>query len=231
MPKINDADNFRRTLAGVCLIAAPLTLLAALLVHPGEGSGGFVQAIAENPGRVEVSNLLIILSSILFVPGLIGILRVIRGRGSVLAHAGVALAVVGVVGHAVWAGFQIVLVGVITGGVDQGVMSRLVEGGPPNAGFIVVMLMFLVGFFAGSTVLAAAVWRSDALPWWAAVCLLAAVVWDFVPFGGGVVAAATGPALALVGFGAIGVKLLTTPDRRREAPASPEAARVEQGVH
>lgn len=231
MMKINDADDFRRAVAGAALIAAPLALLAALLVHPGEGDGGFVQTIAENPGRVEISNLLIIFSSVLFVPGLVGILRLIRERGAVLAHVGVALAVIGVVGHAVWAGFQIVLVGTITGGIDQGEMSRLVEGGPPNAGFIVVMLMFLVGFFAGLAVLAAAVWRSDALPWWAAVCLLATAVWDFVPFGSGVVAAATGSALALVGFGAIGVKLLATPNRRREVAPSPETAGIEQGAH
>jgi hypothetical protein len=120
MLKIWDADNFRRTVAGLALIAAPLVLLAALLVHPGEGEGGFVQTIADNPGRVEVSNLLIIFSSVLFVPGLAGILGLIRERGVVLAHVGVGLALIGVVGHAVWAGFQIVLVGTIEGGVDQG---------------------------------------------------------------------------------------------------------------
>jgi hypothetical protein len=130
--------------SGLSLIAAPLVLLAALLVHPGEG--GFVQTVAENPGRVEISNLLIILSSVLFVPGLVGVLRLVRGRGVVLAHVGVGLAVIGVVGHAVWAGFQLILVATIRGSIPREQLTPMVEGGPPSVGFIVVMLMFLVGF-------------------------------------------------------------------------------------
>lgn len=223
MLKIWDADNFRRTLAGLCLIAAPLVLLVALLVHPGEGGDGFVQTIADNPGRVEMSNLLIIFSSVLFVPALLGVLRLIRERGVVLAHVGIGLALIGVIGHAVWAGFQIVLVGTITGGIDQTQMSEMVEGGPPNAGFVVVMLMFLVGFFLGLVVLAAGLWRSRAVPWWAALCLIAAAVWDFVPFGSGIVAAATGPVFALVGSGAVGLKILTMSDadwRQGRAPST-----------
>lgn len=212
MLKIWNADNFRRTLAGLALVAAPLVLLVALIVHPGEGEGGFVQTVADNTARVEVSNLLIIFSSVLFVPGLIGILRLIRGRGIVLAHLGVGLALIGVVGHAVWAGFQLILVGTIRSGIDQGQLSQMVEGGPPTAGFAVVMAMFLVGFFLGLVVLAAGLWRSRSVPRLAAVCILAVAVWDFVPFEGGIVAAATGPTLALIGFGAIGLKLLTMSD-------------------
>lgn len=228
MLKIWDADNFRRTVAGLCLIAAPLVLMVALLVHPGEGGGGLVQTIADNPGRVEVSNLLIIASSVVFVPALVGVLSLIRGRGVTLAHVGVGLALVGAVGHAVWAGFQIVLVGTIQGGIDQGRISAMVEGGPPNAGFVVVMAMFMVGFFVGLVFLAAGLWRSRAVPRWAPACILATVVWDFVPIGDGAVAAATGPALALIGFGAIGLKILSMSDadwRTGEAP-TPEVVGV-----
>lgn len=228
MLKIWDADNFRRTLAGLCLIAAPLVLLVALLVHPGEGEGGLVQTISDNPGRVEISNLLIIISSVLFVPGLLGILRLIRERGVTLAHVGVGLALIGVLGHAVWAGFQIVLVGMVEGGIDQAQLSRMVESGPPNAGFVVVMLMFLLGFFLGVVVLAASLWRSHVVPRLAPICILAAAVWDFVPFWGGAVAEATGSALALIGFGVISLKMLAMSDadwREGRAP-SPESVGI-----
>ena len=49
MPKITDANNFRRTVAGLCLIAAPLVLLLGFLIHPGEGEAGLVQTMAEYP--------------------------------------------------------------------------------------------------------------------------------------------------------------------------------------
>ena len=110
MLNINGADNFRRTMAGVCLILAPLVLALAQLVHPGQGEAGFAQTMADNPDRVQAASLLVILSSVLFVPALVGLLRLMPDRGTVLGHVGVGLALIGVIGHAVWAGFEIVLV-------------------------------------------------------------------------------------------------------------------------
>jgi hypothetical protein len=211
MLKVTDADNFRRTLAGLCLIAAPLVLLVAMLVHGGGGDAGLVRAMAESPGRVQAANLLIMFSSVLFVPALIGLLGLVRGRGEVLAHIGVALAVIGVVGHAVWAGFQIVLLGFVQSGVvDRARMSDLISGGPPNAGFIIVMLMFMVGFFLGLLFVAGGLWRSGTVPRWAAVCIFLVPFSDFVP--GGAIVSILGPILILVGFGAAGLKLLSMPD-------------------
>ncbi len=109
MLNIDDADSFRRMTAGVCLTLAPLVLALAQLVHPGQGEGGFVQTMADNPGRIQAASLLVILSSVLFVPALVGLVRLMRDRGTVLGHLGVGLALIGVIGHAVWAGFEVVL--------------------------------------------------------------------------------------------------------------------------
>jgi hypothetical protein len=229
MPKITDANNFRRTVAGLCLIAAPLVLLLALLFHPGEGEAGLVQTVAEHPGRVEASNLLIVLSSVLFVPALIGLLRPVRGRGVILVHIGVGLALIGVIGHAVWAGFQVVLVGMVQSGVDREQLSAMVEGGPPNAGFVVVMLMFLAGFFLGMIVLAVGLWRSRVIPRWAAVCIALAPLLDFLPVDNKALFL-IGPALAIIGFGAMGLKLLAMSDADREWGSAPPAGEVEIGA-
>ena len=66
--KMTNADNFRRTLAGLYLILAPLVLALAQLVHLGQGADGIVQMMAEKPGGVETASLMVILSSVLFVP-------------------------------------------------------------------------------------------------------------------------------------------------------------------
>ncbi len=212
MSRTMDADNFRRMVAGLCLIAAPLVLLVALIVHPGGGNAELAQTVTEYPGRVQAASLLIVLSSALFAPALIGLLPMFRGRGAILGHIGVGLALIGAIGHAVWAGFQIVLAGVALSGIDPAQFSAMVESGPPNAGFIVILLMFMVGFLPGLLILAIGLWRDRVAPVWAVACIIALVVWDFVPIEGGAVVAAIGPVLGLIGFGAIGLKMLTTQD-------------------
>jgi hypothetical protein len=97
----------------------------------------------------------------------------------VLAHVGVGLAVTGLIGHAVFAGFQIVLAGALQSGVDREQLAAIVEG-TPNAGFAVVLLMFMVGFFPGLILVAAALWRSHAVPVWGPAALVALVISDFV---------------------------------------------------
>ena len=52
-------------------------------------------------------------------------------------------------------------------------------------GFVVVLLTFLVGFFPGLLLVAAALWRSKAVAAWVPLGLVAIAVADFVPFGGG----------------------------------------------
>jgi hypothetical protein len=211
MLKIWDADNFRRTLAGLCCFAAPATLLLTLLVHPGDGSGGLVTTVADEPGRIQAAALLTMLSAVLFVPALVGIAHLVRGRGVVLVHLGVALMIVGAIGHAVFAGFQIVLAGALQRGVDQDQLSAMVDA-TPVAGFVVVLVSFLLGFFPGLLLLAAALWRSKVGPAWAPLGLVAMAVADFVPMSGGRLVAAVVPALGVVGFGALGWVLLRTSD-------------------
>jgi len=212
MLKIWEPDNFRRTLAGLCCFAAPATLLLAMLVHPGEGPGGLVATVAAEPGRIQVSALLIMLTAILFVPALVGILQLVRERGVVLGHLAVALTIVGAIGHAVFAGFQIVLSGALESGVGERQLTAMVEG-TPNAGFVVVLLTFLAGFFPGLLLLAIALWRSRTVPVWAPIGLVALVVTDFVPLAGGRLVAALVPAFGVVCFGAIGLVLLRMTDR------------------
>ena len=225
MLKIWDADNFRRTLAGLCCIAAPTTLLLTLLVHPGEGSDGMVATVAAEPGRIQAAALMTMLTAVLFVPALVGIAHLVRGRGVVLVHLGVGLMIVGAIGHAVFAGFQIVLSAALQNGVDEGQLSTLVDG-EPVAGFVVVLLTFLVGFFPGLLLLAAALWRSKAVPSWTPLGLVALAVADFVPMTGGRLVAAVVPALGVVGFAGIGWVLLRLSDAdwsrgalRRHAPS------------
>lgn len=226
MLKIWDADNFRRMIAGVCLILAPLVL--AQLVHPGQGEDGFVQAMADYPGRVEAASLLVILSSVLFVPALVGVLRLMRDRGSVLGLLGVGLVLIGAISHAVWAGFEIVLVWMANSEIDRAQLSTVVDGGPPSGiGFTLILLLFMAGFFLGLIVLAAGLWRSGRVPWWATILIVVGPLVDFLPIENEAVyniALKIGLALFVIGFGVIGLRLMRTPGVERSSFAGEAGA-------
>lgn len=228
MLKINDASNFRRTVAGLCLIAAPLVAGLALLVHPGEGEAGLVGSIAENPGRTEAASLLIILSSVLFVPALMGILNLVRDRGVTLVHLGVGLMLIGVIGHAVWTTFQIVMVALVQSDINQSQLAAAVEGeGPIPVGLMIGLVMFMAGFFGGILVLAVGLWRSRAVARWIPMLLLLSFFTDFMP--GGKIGPLLGAAVAVVCFGAIGLKLLAMSDADWERGPAPSAETVNVG--
>jgi hypothetical protein len=233
MLKITDANNFRRTVVGLCLIAAPLFLLLASLnePNPGGGAAGLVQAIAEHPGQAQAHSLAFIISSIFFVPALIGLLYLIRDRGVVLGHIGVGLALIGAVGRAVWLGFQIVLLGFIQSGIDREQLSAVVEGGPPNVGFVTVLLMSAGGTFLGMIILAIGLWRGRVAPLWVAVCIIAAIVWVSTPPLFMIMPQVdVGGALLLVGLGWIGLKVLRMSDADWERGTLPSSKEVGVGA-
>ena len=231
MLKIGDANNFRRTVVGLCLIIAPLLLLLGDIIHPAgaEGAAGLLNIMAEHPGRVETASLLTIFSSVFFVPALVGLLYLIRDRGVVLGHIGVGLALIGIVGHAVWAGFQVVLLGFIQSGVDREQLSAILGGGPLNVGFVIVMLMFLGGFFLGLILLSISLWRSRVAPLWVAACIIAAIVWFFTPLGT-IMPGEIGGALVLIGLGWIGLKVLRMSDADWERGYLPSSKEVGVGA-
>ncbi len=206
MLKIWDADDFRRTLAGVSCALAPAALLGSLLVHPGGAEDQLIATVAAEPGRTQAAALLVLAAALFFVPAMAGIAHLVRGRGVVLVHLGVALTIIGAIGHAVFAGFQIVLAGTISSGVDPAELEVLVEE-VPNAGFVVVLVTFLLGFMPGLLLVAAALWRSRVVAAWVPLGLVAIVLTDVVPVDNRMIAAIV-PAFGVVCFAAIGRVML-----------------------
>lgn len=206
--KTQNVEAFQRRSAGASLILAPLVLAAAQLIHPGEGEGGMVQSMVDNAGRLEAASLLTILSSVIFVPAFVGILRLMPERGTVLGRVGASLAIIGVMGHAVWAGFELVLLWFVGSGIDRGQLAALVDGGPPESvGFTVVLLMFLAGFFLGLVLLGAGLLRSRTVPWWVALLIAVGPLFDFLPLDNDLVFK-TGLAMFVIGLSLTGVILL-----------------------
>lgn len=104
MLKVWEADNFRRTLAGLALIAAPLAMMVSEVIYKRsfsqESDGQFFAAVAEKSGTWTFARLLGLLAAVLFVPAVVGMVHLTRERGVVLGHVGGALAIVGAMGYA-----------------------------------------------------------------------------------------------------------------------------------
>jgi hypothetical protein len=233
MLKIWDAANFRRTVGGLCLILAPLVNFAGELTFPsapGDNytASAYLTIATQQHDRLVVAVYIQIVWAILFIPAFFALLHVIRGRGVVMVHVGVILALVGAaLSGLVLAGFYITVAIMGSPGLDSAAMTALLQkvlNDPVGA-------PILLGFsFAGIGLLLIwlAVWRSRFAYRWVGPLMCIAVVADYInPLHYEMVTATLG-ALLVIGPAAIGYRILTMSDAQWEsgeaAVAHPTAA-------
>jgi hypothetical protein len=103
-----DTANFRRTLAGICLIIQPFLNLISVAISPGPSTDTSEQLamIGAHPTRFLIANLLELLW-LLLIPAVLGLLHLLRGGGAVLGHIGGGLVLAGAVGAAAYRGINL----------------------------------------------------------------------------------------------------------------------------
>jgi MFS family permease len=209
---LSDASHFRRTVAGTCLIAAPLAGLTGTVIGAESETDAAEQlaAIADNQEAFVIGTIVGIVALVLLLPAVLGLLHLLRDRAVALGHLGGALALVGIVGLAALQGVGLVLAETVTGDGEREQMVSLVERVEDSTGFIVVLLMFLVGLNIGLILLAAALWRARVAPAWVTLALAASVIVLFL--GSDKVLGAIGFALLALAFGWVGRAVLAQPD-------------------
>src|SRR4051794_34018574 len=92
-------DHTHKTIAGVCLIAAPLLLLVEIVIDPLTDTGSEVAMLrdtAAHPDRFYIATLLSFAAMVAFVPATLGLMHMLRERSPRLALAGGGLALLGV---------------------------------------------------------------------------------------------------------------------------------------
>jgi hypothetical protein len=220
MLKLTDANNFRRTALGLCLIAAPLVGLVSAFITPRfTGSmGGELAAIAEHTGRWLVGEALNLISFFLFMLAVLGIVHLLRHRSVILGHLGGGLVLLGTFFHGAIIGFALVEVPLVASGGSRDHMIEFANQMYESAAFMIILFPFL-SFFVGWILLAIALWRARVAPLWVAAVIVAATLSEFVG------PEASSPELMftlfLVGFSWLGLKILRLSDRdwvRSDAP-------------
>lgn len=214
-----DTRSFRRTLAGACLILAPALLVVVELIHPDgdEDAAGLLANIAESRTGQYWAHALALVVIALLIPAVLGLVHVTRTGRTVLAHAGGALALVGLVALAALVGIEFVLWQAAKS-ADRAAMTALVDRVMESGG-IAPLYLAVLALPIGMLVLGTAVYLTQVAPRWAAVLIGIAPVIQFaneLAVGPRWINVAGAVAL-LLGAGTVGSRLLTESDDEWEA--------------
>src|SRR5688500_20298837 len=97
MSRLSDSHHFRKTIAGMCMIGAPLLLLVGMVVHPERKSdvGDQLAVVAGNMDAWFAAHLIVAVALVLAVPAVLGLMHMLREREVAFGHVGGGLAMVG----------------------------------------------------------------------------------------------------------------------------------------
>ncbi len=207
---IANANSFRRLAAGACLVLAPLCLLLGMVVDPYEP--GDVMAYANNPGAAGISATLLHYAWVLWVPAVLGLVHLVRGRGVVLANLAGAAAVLGLINFS-----SMMVVDFIDITLFQNLPAeqaqKLIDDSAHPALIFGWQMPGMIGSFLGLTLVAVAYARSGRAGWWfPAGVLVGLLVWLFGANQGNALLGLAGPVILLVVFGVVGVSLIRMGD-------------------
>ena len=222
MLKLSDARNFRRTAAGLALIIGPALLLANSLITTvgGDDTAEYVAEVATRRGAEEASAVLGILGFALVIPGVIGALNLLRGRGVVLGHLGGSLAVLGLACFCALLASSFYDVAATAAGADTQAYVDISDRLDDRAGPIIIVAIALLGTLLGFLLLGAAFIRARTVPLFAPILIIVGVI-VVGPLGGegdSRLLSVIGNLLLLGGWGTVALFLLRQPDEEWERP-------------
>ena len=215
MLKIGNTAHFRRTVAGLCLVAAPLLFAAAEIATPQPSGNAAAQlaSYAQHRDQLLAGLLCGIASSMLFVPALFGLLHQIRGRGVVYAHVAAGMIVYGLVTAAALGGINVMFWEMTKPGMNRTAMINVLNGlehgsALPGAPLLAGHYLFALGV----VLLGIALWRARIAPRWAGILVALFPVSDVALSPAGDIASLVSDAIGVVGFAALGLRLLAASD-------------------
>ncbi len=169
-----------------------------------------------------IGGLLFLFAPLVLVPGMMGVIRLMRRGGVTLGQVGAALIMFGGLMTMAFYGYGVVqYIAATESGLDHAQMAKLFDAVDDSALQIPVILGFVVGLLIGSILLAIALWRNRVVPVWGPIALVISAILGF--FGMSPAIGAISFALLFVGVLPIAQKLLSISDEEWEDWHLPEA--------
>src|SRR3954453_3115439 len=160
--RFSDSHHFRKMVAGCCMVAGPLAVLAAFVVSPAihTNAGRQMAAFAGHPDRLLISTLLSLVAVALVVGATLGLMHMLRERMTAYGHAGGIMALLGLLSFTAFAGASLLAWQMVRDGVQATDITAW--HGLMHATAMVVVLA-VVGWIGtvGFIVLAAGLWRAE----------------------------------------------------------------------
>jgi hypothetical protein len=212
--EFSDSHHLRKTVAGMCMVLAPLMFVVAFVVSPRleTDAGPQLRVAAGHLDRYLISNIVAMVGLFLVVPAVLGVMHMLRERQPGAGAIGGGLTLVGIFGTLVGTGAGFMIWRMAHDGVQAADVSAL-HGALHSAGAFVPL--YGIGFLAavGTVVLCAGLYMARVVDWWMALFFAAGAVCINVAFPAGVLALAiVGAALMLVGLGSMGLMVLRESD-------------------
>jgi hypothetical protein len=222
MSKLSDPRSFSKLVAGLSLIGAPLLLLLSAVCMPAVKSHERAQVavIAAHPERYYLFAILILASSILMVPALLGLMHLVRERAPRWGIIGGSLSILGALVAIADCGGQLVIWQMGARGADPAQMAALLKRYDDALGS---SLPFTIGGLAvvvGAVVLGIGLYRARSAPAWAAAGLPVGMVLNVAGFASGSIPVlVVSGAVLLVALGSVGLRVLRSSDEQWEHAA------------
>jgi hypothetical protein len=215
MERLSDSHHFRKMVAGVCMIAAPLLFLVAVIVHPEMKTDEAAQlaVVRENLDAWYIAHLIALAAVVLFVPVVLGLMHMLREREVAYGHVGGALGLLGLIAFAGTVAIEFVVWQMAQAGADEVQMAALLERVNETAGVFIPFFLLVFAVSLGLLVLAAGLYRARAVQSWMAVLIAIGAVLAAIGFPTASEALLiVAGAFLLVGLGSTGRMVLTESD-------------------
>jgi hypothetical protein len=230
MSYVSDAHRFRKTIAGLCMIGAPILFLVASFIAPASDSdeATAVGLIAADSGAYITSGVLVLFGWALFMCATLGMMHMLREKGASEGHLGGALMFIGTVCAIAQTGFSIALweAAKVDPASATSLLTAFNDSGVPMA----VLFMAPLGVTLGAIVLSWSLYRNHFVaPWMAAAIGISGIAFaaGSLAFSQELFIAAS--ALLLVGMGALGSMVLS--ESVEEWEHTPEFHGLGLGAH
>ena len=227
----SDSQHLRKTVAGACMLLAPLMFLVAFVISPRleTDAGKQLSAATGHADRFYIANLVATLGLVLVVPAVLGVMHMLRERRPAYSGLGGALTLLGVFATMVGQGVAFVMWQMAHHGGASAANTSVIHAMTHDAGTVIPIVALGYLGAVGVCVLAAGLYLARVVDWWMALFFAAGIVCINLAFPlAALWLAIVGAALMLVGLGSVGLLVLResdadwehTPDYRGMRPAT-----------
>lgn len=206
----SDPHRFRKSVAGLCMIGAPLLFLAATIITPGFDTNESAQLalIAESRDAWITATLLAMGGWALFLVATLGVMHMLRERSVVAGHLGGALALLGTLSAIAGTALGVVL-WQMAASTNTAAMTSVYAALNDNAAALIPLSILSLGVTAGYILLAWALYRAHVAPVTVAGALgVAAILFTIAVLVASQALYIIASAFLLVGLGMLGYQVL-----------------------